>query len=77
MHTINYVDLLCFVEHLGCQQLQLLNVGRNAMYTSMHIIADFLMVISNCIEEDILSKLKSSESFALMVDESTTIAVKK
>ena len=76
-HTTNYVGYLRFVKHVLCQQLQLLSVGRNATYTSMQTSADFLMVIPECIEEDILSKLKGSESFALMADESTSIAVTK
>ena len=60
-HMTNYVDLLRFVEHLGCDQLQMLSVGKNATYTSMQTIVDYL--ISDCIEEVILSKLKGLSHF--------------
>ena len=65
------------MEHLRCSQLQLLNVGKSATYTSMQTISDFLKVVPDCIEEDVLSKLEGHESFTLMADESTSIAVMK
>ena len=43
----------------------------------MQTISDFLKVVSDCIAEYILSKLEGHESFTLMEDESTNIAVMK
>ena len=76
-HTTNYVELLRFIEHLGIQELQCLRAARNATYTSQRIVADFLNVISSVVEDNIISKMKKSNSIALMTDESTTISVTK
>ena len=47
-HTTTYPHLLTLVESLGCEYFKVLNVGKNAKYTSPQIVADFLDII-NCL----------------------------
>ena len=62
---------------LGCDYLCELNLGRDGQYSSEQIIAEMLQCLSQVIEEQIISGLQSSNSFSLMTDESTDIAVLK
>ena len=62
---------------LGCDYLRELCLGKNAQYTSEQIISELLQCLGLVIEEKIILEMQSSDSFALMTDESTDIAVLK
>ena len=49
----------------------------NFHYTSEQTIRELLQCLSSVIEEQILEDIRSSNSFALMTDESTDIAILK
>ena len=76
-HTTTYPQLLALAENLGCTYFKALNVGRNATYTSPQIVNEFLEVIDDLVSEDILSDMKGSGAFSIMVDESTDVSVLK
>ena len=57
--------------------LQTLRVGRNATYTSRQVIDEFLGIMNNMIQENVLKYFKDSTYFSLLVDESTDISVLK
>ena len=60
---------------MGCTYFKTLNVGRNAAYTSPQIVNEFLEVIDDLVSEDILSDMKGSGAFSIMVDESTDVSI--
>ena len=66
---------LCF--DLGCDYFRELNVGGNAHYSSHRIIDEWLEVLSDIIEEDVLATVHKSPAIGLMCDESTDISVTK
>lgn len=53
------------------------NVGGNATYSSRRIISEWLDVMSQVIEENILEKVHASPAVGLIADESTDISVTK
>ena len=76
-HTTTYPHLLTLAESLGCEYFKDLNVGRNAKYTSPQIVAEFLGIMNDLVEEDVLVNLKASSFYSLMVDESTDVSILK
>ena len=62
---------------MGCEKLRHLQVGDNAKYTSQRMIQEFLSVMGEQIEYGQLEGLCSSQFFAIMIDESTDIAILK
>ena len=65
------------MEFIGCERLHHLCVGENAKCTSQRIIQEFLNVLCEQIECGQLEGLGSSPFVAIMIDESTDIAVLK
>lgn len=63
--------------NLGADYLRDLHLGGNAHYTSEQMIAEFLHCLSTVIEEDMLTLLKQSSFYALMIDERTDVSVLK
>ena len=59
-HTTTYPHLLTLVESLGCEYFRVLNIGRNAKYTSPQIVAEFLEVLNDLVEEKVLRDIKAS-----------------
>ena len=57
--------------------LRLLCVGGNAKYNSHRLIDEWLAILSETIEEDMLNKIKLSPAIGFMRDESTDISVTK
>ena len=57
--------LLQLAEDLGCECFKTLRVGRNATYTSRQVIDEFLGIMNNMIQENVL---KDSTYFSLLVD---------
>ena len=76
MHTTKFASLMQLCTNLGADYLTELHLGGNAHYTSEQIIADFLHCLSTVIE-DLLTLLKQSSFYALMIDESTEVSVLK
>ena len=52
-----FSSLLQLGKFLGCSYLSELEVAKNASYTSHWMIDDFLAVLSDCVEADILTKI--------------------
>ena len=59
-HHTKFSSLLELRKSLGCSYLNELKVGKNTSYTSHRMIDEFLVVLSDCVENDILSKVKAS-----------------
>ena len=76
-HTTNYASLLALAEDLGCKYFEDLRVGRNATYTSPQIAGEFLKVMDRMIEERVLEELRQSDTYSIMVDESSDISILK
>jgi hypothetical protein len=76
-HSTNYPSLLALAEDLGCKYFESLRVGRNATYTSPEIAGEFLKVMDKMIEESVLEEFKQSDTYSIMVDESTDISILK
>jgi len=48
--------------------------GKNATYTSKDAVIDFVEIIGQWIEENLLKRLHQAEYFSLLVDECTDIS---
>ena len=72
-HT-KFTSLLELVKSLGCSYLSELEVSQNAKYTSHRIIDEFVTVLSECAERELLSKVRASPSVGILCDESTDSA---
>ena len=66
-----------FEKSLGCDYFKELNLGQNANYSSHRMIDEWLQVLSDIIEEDVLTAVHHSSATGLMCDESTDISVTK
>ena len=62
---------------MHCTFLKELDVGRNANYSSNHIIDEWLSIMAEVIEHDVLKKVRANALIGLMADESTDISVTK
>ena len=51
--------------------------GSNASYRSEQTVSEFLFSLSDCIKQDILTKMHKSSTISIMADESTDIAILK
>ena len=76
-HFTKFESLRKLCLDLGCEYFKELNVGRNAHYSSHRIIEEWLKVLSDIIEEDVLDQVHKSPAIGLMCDESTDISVTK
>ena len=72
-HHTKYESLLQLAVSLNCDYLRELIVSGNAHYTSHRIINEFVHVLSACVEEDTLTKVKSSQFMGTLCDESTDV----
>ena len=76
-HTTHYASLLELAKSLGCEYLNLLRKGDNVNYTSQRTMQDMLQCISQQINGPIIDELRDCSYFAMMVDETTDVAVLK
>ena len=54
-----------------------MQVGENAKYTSEQILQEYIKVMSYQIERGVIAEVRNNLAFAVMIDESTDIAVVK
>ena len=76
-HTTKFESLLSLASNLGVEYLSGAQRGRNAQYTSRDFLQDALQSISDTISRKVLSDVKQSPHFSLMIDETTDVAVLK
>ena len=77
-HTTIYKDFIEFArDELECPQLQPLNAGKNAKYTSHRTIDEFISCMAEDIEETLKEKINDSPSYSLMMDEATDVSNRK
>ena len=77
-HTTVFKDFIQFAtDVLLAPQLQCLNVGKNAKYTSYRITDEFVNCMANEIEEIVTRNVSESPAYTIMIDESTDIAMRK
>ena len=70
-HHTKFSSLLQLAKSLGCSYFSEQEI---ANYTSHRMIDEFLTVLSDCVEQDLLSKVKASPAVGILCDESTDIA---
>ena len=73
-HHTKFQSLLQLGKPLGCAYLSELEVAKNANYTSHRMIDELLGVLSDCVELDILHRVRASPAVGLLCDESTDLA---
>ena len=76
-HTTKFATLLDLAINLGCDYMKELRRGGNASYRSEQTVSEFLFSLSDCIKQDILTKMHKSSTISIMADESTDIAILK
>ena len=69
-----FPSLLNLGKLLGCSYLHELDIAGNAHYTSNRMIDEFLTVLSQCVENDILVKVRASPVTGILCNESTDVA---
>ena len=73
-HHTKFRLLLELGKSLGCSYLNELEVNKHTSYTSHRMIDEFLTVLSDCVERDVLSKVRASPAVGILCDESTDVA---
>lgn len=76
-HTTNFSGLISLAISLGCNYMKDLNQGGNASYQSERTISEFVEVISDCIKQEVMNRMSTSDSISLMIDESTDVSILK
>ena len=74
-HTTNFEPLMNFAEYLGVKIKEKIGTARNALYTSKQSIHEMIVVLAEVIENDILSKVRKSKFYSIMLDETTDCTV--
>ena len=74
-HTTNFEPLLDFLDYLGLHVKMNIRVAKNATYTSRKSIQEMVSILSEVIENKILSCVNNSDHIAIMFDESTDCTV--
>ena len=74
-HTTNYEPLLDLVGLLGVDIKSKISIARNATYMSDRTVQEMVFILSEVLEQQILSRMKESEHFALLFDETTDCTV--
>ena len=70
-HHTKFTSLLELVKSMGCSYLSELEVGQNTRYTSHRMVDEFNVVLSDCVEQQLLSKVRASPAIGILCDEST------
>lgn len=74
-HTTNYEDLVRFIgeeleEEVLCEYINFTKLHKNATYLSTSSVTQFINVIGEWIKSKNIAKIRSSEEFTLLLDES-------
>lgn len=74
-HHTKFTSLLELVKSIGCSYFSKLEVDQNARYISHRMIDDFAGVLSDCVEQQLLSKVwaraRASPAIGILCYEST------
>ena len=70
-HTNNFELLLDLLGHLGITVKSNIQVAKNTTYTSHKALHEMLVCLSEVIENHMLKKMRKSDHFSLMFDETT------
>ena len=70
-HFTKFDSLRKLCLDLGCDYFRELNMSGNAKYNSHRMIEEWLTILSNITEEDLLKQIQLSPAIGLMCDEST------
>ena len=73
-HHTKFSSLLELGKLLGCDYLSELEVSKRTNYTSHRIIDEFLVVLSDLVEQDILSKVAVSPAVGILCEKSTDVS---
>ena len=73
-HHTKLTSLLELGKSLGCSYFYKLEVDKNAHDTSHRMIDEVLSILSDCVEKDVLSKVRVSPVLGILCDESTDVA---
>ena len=73
-HHMKFSSILELGKFLGCSCLSELDVAKNAKYTSHRTFDEFLTILSNCLEDEMLSKIRASPAIGILCDETTDVA---
>ena len=76
-HTTNFSSLIDLCINMGCNYMKELRRGGNASYRSEQVISEFLCTLSDTVKEVVMTKMRDSPTFSLMIDESTDVSVLK
>ena len=76
-HTTNFSSLIDLYINMGCNYMKELRRGGNASYRSEQVISEFLCTLSDTVKEVVMTKMRDSPTFSLMIDESTDVSVLK
>ena len=70
-HYTKFSSLLQLAKSLGCLYFYELEIAQNANYTSHRMINEFVTILSDCVEQDLLSKAKACAALGILFNEST------
>ena len=73
-HHTKFSFLLQLAKSMGCSYFSELEIAQKANYTSHRMRDEFVTVLSDCVEQDLLSKAKASAALGILCDESTDVA---
>ena len=76
-HTTNFSSLIDLCINMVCNYMKELRRGGNASYRSEQVISEFLCTLSDTVKEVVMTKMRDSPTFSLMIDESTDVSVLK
>ena len=76
-HTTTFSGLLDLAIDLGSDYLRSLRQAGNAHYRSEQIMSEFVQCLARCIQEDVIAKMRGSDTVRLMIDESTDVSILK
>ncbi|XP_067648851.1 zinc finger protein 862-like [Haliotis asinina] len=76
-HTTSFGPLIELCAELGAPNIAKLSHGKNATYTGHSTVQEFLECQAEVVEEQVLQKMRESNSFGLMLDEYTDVSTRK
>ncbi|XP_067670753.1 zinc finger protein 862-like [Haliotis asinina] len=77
LHTTLFGPLIELCAELGAPNIAKLSHGKNATYTGHSTVQEFLECQAEVVEEQVLQKMRESNSFGLMLDEYTDVSTRK
>ena len=76
-HTTHFESLLELIRSLGADYIDGMYKGENAKYCSEQFIDEALTAMAHVIHQKIIQQISESPQFALLIDETTDIAIDK